>query len=130
MSDQVTDALERLRSETDQGCWTPSDWEEHAADIEIASDYALAATDGRPLTRDWLEAALGEPHDRRHKCDLWRLDDSAMVSWRYEKGIGIGWFCADYSRPIATPADAIAFFQLTRWPVSRAKIVEAWRKMG
>lgn len=129
-TDNVTKALEQLRSETDQGCWTSSDWDEHAADTKIARDYALASTEGRPLTREWLEAALG-PADV--PCVLGDSREAWFrtgTTWIEYKG---GWALAmkgNHPHTLSITADAIAFFQLTRWPVSRAKIVEAWRASG
>lgn len=127
MSDQVTDALERLRSEYANG--PKFQMKLSISDLSEAAQYALAATDERLLTREWLEVLLGSSPQGSwsHGGKVIRLasrGDGLLYA------IGYASHGAIDETGIATPADAIAFFQLTRWPVSRQRIVEAWRKMG
>lgn len=151
-TDNVTEALERLRDVStgkmlgfvyrEQASAFRAQWPDwsgesddsiaqdaYLRDAVTAADYALASTDERPLTREWLEAALGPADVPCVLGDSREAWFKTGTTWIEYKG---GWALAmkgNHPHTLSITADAIAFFQLTRWPVSRQRIVEAWRKM-
>lgn len=135
MSDQVTEALERLRSDGD--VWQAVDGygisasaiKDKIGDWLLARDFALAATDGRPLTREWLAELLGEAtRDHPNSPSYWGKGGCGRV---YFDGPG-AWLempNSDEDKYATTRCEVLDFFRFVGWPVSRAKIVEAWRAL-